>query len=138
MNKYQVVMLLVIIVSVIWLSGFLEQGEGISYTAVDHKNVDRRKSTSSCDSFMQNINYSSYCLHCALQRANSTNNIIINITTDVVLSSVMQLMNANNISIIGHNNPTVDCNNSGALNFMSCHNITIKGINWWSCQRQVH
>ena len=124
-------MLLVSIVCIILLSKYSEGKGAISYTVAE--NVDRRQNGSYCDSFIQNINYSSCCLHCALQRANFTSNIIINITTDIVLSSVIQLMNVKNISIIGYNNPTVDCNNTGALHFMSCHNITIKGINWERC-----
>ena len=125
-------MLLVSIVCIILLSEYsVGKGETISYTVVE--NVDTRENASYCDCFIKNINRSSHCLHCALQRANFTSNIIINITTDVVLSSVMQLMDVNNISIIGHNDPTVDCNNTGALHFMSSHNITIKGIKWKRC-----
>ena len=127
-------MLKVNIVCIIFLSGVLRYSEGkeaMPYAVGE--NVDRRENVLYCDSFTQSVNCSLHCLHCALQRANFTNNIIINITTDAVLSSVIQLMNINNISIIGHNNPTVDCNDTGALHFMSCHNITIKGINWQRC-----
>ena len=123
------------IVCIILLSGVLRysegKGEAILHTVVE--NVDGRENASYCDCFIQNITCSSHRLHCALQRANFTSNTIINIITDVELSSVMQLMDVNNISIIGHNNPTVDCNNTGALHFMSSHNITIKGIKWKRC-----
>ena len=42
--------------------------------------------------------------------ANLTSNVLINITTDVTLSSLIKLSDLENISIIGHNNPTVNCN----------------------------
>ena len=34
---------------------------------------------------------------------------------------------------MGHNNPTVYCNNYGGLHFISCYNCTIKGITWNRC-----
>ena len=74
-----------------------------------------------------------YSLYSALQKANGSSNVIINITTDVVLSSVVQLMNINNITIVGHNNPAVKCNNTGALNFTSSHDITMQGMKWEEC-----
>ena len=55
---------------------------------------------------------------------------VLNITCDVKLSLVIELTNLTNITIIGHNNPTIDCNNNGGLHFISCSNVTIKGINW--------
>ena len=73
-------------------------------------------------------------LYCALQKANdSSSNVMINITTDVTLSSSVQLMNINNITIIGHNNPTVKINNTGALYFTLSHNIRIQEIEWERC-----
>ena len=62
-----------------------------------------------------------------------TSNVVINITTDVKLSSVIPLIDLANITITGHNNPTVFCNNSGGLHFISCHNCTIEGITWKGC-----
>ena len=62
--------------------------------------------------------------------ANVTGNVLINITTDVELSSRISLSDLVNIKITGHNNPTVKCSNSGGLNFKSCVNCTITGINW--------
>ena len=61
---------------------------------------------------------------------NLTDNTTIYITTDMVLSSVTQLTHLKNIAIIGYNNPTVQCGYSGGLHFVSCHNVTIKGIIW--------
>ena len=65
--------------------------------------------------------------------ANLTSNVLINVTTDVELSSIISLVNLANITITGHNNPTVNCNNSGGLHFMSCYNCTIEGITWEKC-----
>ena len=65
--------------------------------------------------------------------ANLTSNVLINITTDVVLSSVIPLADLTNITITGHNNPIVNCNNSGGLHFVCCHGCSIKGITWKEC-----
>ena len=65
--------------------------------------------------------------------ANLTSNVLINITTDVELSSIIQRVNLANITITGYNNPTVNCNNSGGLHFISCSNCTIEGITWIRC-----
>ena len=64
---------------------------------------------------------------------NLTSNVFINITTDVELSSIIPIVNLTNITISGHNNPTVYCNNSGGLHFISCYNCTIEGITWEGC-----
>ena len=76
-------------------------------------------------------NSSYYSLHQAL--TNLTSNVLINITTDVVLSSIVPLLDLANITITGHNNPTVNCNNSGVLQFTSCNSIIIDGIIWNRC-----
>ena len=75
-------------------------------------------------------------LHCSL--ANLTSNVLINITTDVELLSVIQLFNLVNVTIIGHNYPTVNCNNSGGLYFVSCYYCAIEGITWEGCGARNH
>ena len=70
-------------------------------------------------------------LHSAL--VHLTSNVLINVTTDVELSSIISLVNLANITITGHNNPTVKCNNSGGLHFMSCYDCTVEGITWERC-----
>ena len=65
--------------------------------------------------------------------ANLTSNVLINITTDVMLSSVIKLSKLKNVSIIGHNNPTVNCKNIGGLHFTFCHNCIIQAITWNEC-----
>ena len=62
-----------------------------------------------------------------------TSNTLINITTDVTLSSVIPIVDVANITITGHNNPTIRCNNSGGLHFISCNNLAIEGITWEGC-----
>ena len=77
-------------------------------------------------------NCSCTSLHNAL--VNLTSNVMINITTDMKLfGSIVSLDGLANISIVGHNRPTVDCNNYGGINFTSCYNCTIEGITWERC-----
>ena len=64
---------------------------------------------------------------------NLTSNVLINITTDVELPSIIPIIGISNIAITGHNNPAVYCNNSGGLHFISCYNCTIEGITWGGC-----
>ena len=101
-------------------------------------NDDEDYSTYGSGSDYDSLNYciddnnsSYYSLHQAL--TNLTSNVLINITTDVVLSSIVPLVDLANITITGHNNPTVNCNNSGVLQFTSCNSIIIDGIIWNRC-----
>ena len=75
-----------------------------------------------------------YSLVDALNKA--TSNDIIDITSRVVvLSSIVTLEGLDNITIIiGHiNSTTVQCNDIGAVKFVDCNNVTMKGINWERC-----
>ena len=65
--------------------------------------------------------------------ASLSSNILINITTDVMLSSAIVKSYLHNISIIGHNNPTVKCKTDGGIHFTFCHNCIIQGITWHGC-----
>ena len=67
--------------------------------------------------------------------ANLTSNVLINITTDATLSSFIRSSHLENVSIIGHNNPTVhvDCKNFAGVHFASCNNCIIQGIVWNGC-----
>ena len=65
--------------------------------------------------------------------ANLTSNVLINITTDVILSSLVTVSDLENISIIGHNNPTVNCRSVGGIHFTFCNNCIIQGITWDGC-----
>ena len=75
------------------------------------------------------------CTCCSLDHAlaNLTSNVLINITTNVMLSSLVKLSDLKNISIIGHNNPTVIIKNGGGVHFTSCFNCIIEGIIWDGC-----
>jgi len=64
---------------------------------------------------------------------NTSCNIIIRISTNLVLSSNILFKGVNNITIIGQGNPTVNCNDIGSVRFVSCNNITIKSVNWERC-----
>ena len=60
-------------------------------------------------------------------------NEVINIMMDVYLLAVVLIRDLQNISIIGHNNPTVNCDNAGGIHFERCHNCTITGITLENC-----
>ena len=65
--------------------------------------------------------------------ANLTSNVLINITTDVTLSSLIERSDLQNVSITGYNNPTVNCKNAAGIHFKFCHNCIIQGIAWNKC-----
>ena len=62
-----------------------------------------------------------------------TSNVLINITTDVTFASLIKLSGLKNISIIEHDNPTVNCTDAAGIHLTSCHNFTIQGITWDGC-----
>ena len=72
---------------------------------------------------------------CSLNQALAylTSNVLINITTDVTLSSLVRVSDIVNVTVIGHNNPIVNCEDFGRLHFASCDNCTIQGITWDGC-----
>ena len=80
-------------------------------------------------------NCSCNSLHLAL--AHLTSNVLINITTDVMLFSLIKTSHLENVSIIGHNNPTVNCK-SGGIHFTFCHNCVIQGIAWDGCGNKIN
>ena len=80
------------------------------------------------------------CIHqnCFCQVINNvlaslTSNVQIDLSINVTLSTIILLSDLNNISIIGHHNPTINCSSNGGIKFTLCHNCTIKGITWDSC-----
>ena len=83
------------------------------------------------------IQYSSLIYTCSSFQAALEileNNTVINITNDVVLlESIVQLKELNNVAIVGQSDTTVECNGSGVLNISSCNNVTIRGITWNTC-----
>ena len=68
--------------------------------------------------------------------ANLTSNVLINITTNVVLSSLAdaEVLDLENVTIIGHNKPVVKCNGVAVgIHLMSCTNCVIQDITWDGC-----
>ena len=65
--------------------------------------------------------------------ANLTSNVLINITTDVTLSSLVTVSDLENVSIIGHDNPTVNCTMFGGIHLNLFYNCIIQGIAWDGC-----
>ena len=65
--------------------------------------------------------------------ANLTSNVLINITTDMTLSSLVRVSDIENVSIIGHNNPTVNCTVFGGIHLSFCYNCIFQGIAWDGC-----
>ena len=76
-------------------------------------------------------NYSDCSFNHELVTLTSNGQIIIQL--DVMLLSVILLVDLENITIIGHDSPTVNCDNAGGLHFNNCHNCTIIGIMWEKC-----
>ena len=76
-------------------------------------------------------NCSCYSFYQALTHL--TSNLLLNITIDVTLTSVIHVSSLVNVSIIGHNNPTVNCRGAGGMHFTSCRNCIIQGITWDGC-----
>ena len=79
-------------------------------------------------------NCTCYSLDHAL--ANLTSNVLINITTNVMLSSIIERSDLQNVSIIGHTSPTVNCN-TGGIHFTFSHNCIIQGIIWDGCGIEI-
>ena len=65
--------------------------------------------------------------------ANLASNVLINITTDVTLSSLISISNLEYVSINGHNNPTVNCKIAGRIHFRFCDNCIVQGVTWDGC-----
>ena len=66
-------------------------------------------------------NYSCSSVDQAL--VNLASNVLINITTDVTLSSLIKISSIENVTVIGHGTPTVNCTNFGAMYFTFCHSL---------------
>ena len=83
--------------------------------------------------------------YCVLQHGNCTcnsladaldhlgSNVLINITTDMKLLSLIKKTNLEDVSIVGHNNPTVKCENGTGIHLNLCYNCIIQGITWHGC-----
>ena len=79
--------------------------------------------------------YFGICTCFSFHRAliNLTSNVLLNVTSDVMLTSVINVSSLENVSIIGHNNPTVKCRGAGGIHLFLCRNCIIQGITWDEC-----
>ena len=98
-------------------SGDLGYGSGISQ---DEISPCCTTGNCTCDSFLHVL-------------VSLTDNVMVYITTDVVLSSIVPIVGVENITILGYNNPTVYCNDNGGVKVSSCNNIIVEGIVWKNC-----
>ena len=73
------------------------------------------------------------CSSLDLALAHLANDVVINITTNSTLSTLIEISNLENIWIIGHNNPTVNCKSVGGMHFINCHHCSIQDIIWDEC-----
>ena len=65
---------------------------------------------------------------------NLTSGDYVNITPDAVsLPTMVKLDSVNNITIGGHGNTIVMCNNTGGISCNHCSNVVIEGITWDQC-----
>ena len=133
-------MLFKVTINIVLLAVFIQYIEGFDRVIVvteswddiiDQDRTVTRAMRSGRNSCCTYGNCSCQSFYCAL--TNITSNVLINMTTDVELSSIIQRVNLANVTITGYNNPTVNCNNSGGLHFISCSNCTIEGITWKKC-----
>ena len=100
-----------------WASYDKFHGDDIHHTSLSHNYCINDNCSYSFDNLMEDL----------------SNNSVINITCDMELSSVIAVFGLTNITITGHNNPTVGCNNSGGLHFTSCYNIKVEGVIFENC-----
>ena len=47
-----------------------------------------------------------------------------------MFTTLINASNLENVSIIGHNNPIVNCKRAGGIHFNFCHNCIIQDITW--------
>ena len=105
-----------------------------------NQNIVRVTDTISNEDFL--TSYKHRCCeyrNCSLDQAlaNLTSNVLINITTDVTLSTIITASNLVNVSIIGNNYPSVNCKSVGGMHFTFCRNCIIQGIIWDGCGSHV-
>ena len=97
------------------------------------QNVFRYEDASLTSYMDSNSDHGSFVNEFSHKLDSLTSSGVLSITVDVMLQSIVELRDLQNISIIGHNNPTINCNNSGGIYFEHCHNCTISGITWEKC-----
>ena len=140
---YQPAMLLLRVLVIVLLLILIQDVRGVKESNGDQ---DHGSVGSGNEQSILTIDLGNYCgvytnfSDCALdhQLGNLTSNGLINITADVMLLSIVSLVAIENVSIIGHDNPTINCDNAGGLYFDNCHNCTIIGITWEKCGNKTN
>ena len=89
------------------------------------------------DNFSCCVNENCTCNSFAIALARIASNVLINVTSNVTLSSIIKVSHLENLTIIGFNNPTANCKNVGGLQFISCRNIKIWDITWDGCGKEI-
>jgi len=82
------------------------------------------------------VNCSCNSLDIAL--ASLTSNVLIYITTDVTLSSLIKVADVLKFSIIRYNSLNVNCRNNGGMHFTFSSNFIFKGINLSGCSSTIN
>ena len=127
-----------ILVSVIFMTfvqGFEESSGDKDYSSVlgsgSGQSTFNNESTNDMNCDPYTLNYSDCSFYHEL--ANLTSNGLVSIMNDVMLLSVVPLVGLKNVTIAGHDNPTVNCNDAGGIRLDDCCNCTIMGITWKKC-----
>ena len=128
MSKILVALLLILI----QVATAVEDSSGNDeYTGASGSGQSVYNVSSSSNAWSNTTNHSDNNFHYKLTNLHS--NGLINITANVMLASIVQLVGLENITIIGHDNPTVNCYNAGGIHFDNCHNCMVIGITWEEC-----
>ena len=55
----------------------------------------------------------------------------------MTLSLLIKVSDLQNVSVIGHNSPTVNCKHFGGIYCNFCHNFIIQGVTWDGCGTEL-
>ena len=137
---YRTAMLLLRVLVIVLLLIFIQDVRGVKESNGDQDHGSVGSGNKQSILFGSDCGWFTNFSDCALddQLGNLTSNAFINITADVMLLSIVSLVALENVSIIGHDNPTVNCGNAGGLYFDNCHNCTIIGITWEKCGNKTN
>ena len=130
------VVLLLIFIQDINVTGIVRRnalGDDEGYTDISSGSGQDTLINSDSNSYCDDAyaNYSDCSFNHELVTLTGNGQVIIK--ADVMLLSIIPLVDLENITIIGHDSPIVNCDNAGGLYFDNCHNCTIIGIMWEKC-----
>ena len=86
-----------------------------------------------CEDYKYNFECLSKTCNCRGLQEFVTDSGMANVTAEVVTLDKPLVLEENNYTLIGHNNPTVICVKNSHLILRSSYNVTIEGINWVGC-----